>query len=83
MRCSRAGCPVSVLVTAALSTAERDDHLPRLRLADAGTERAAPTPAIGVKDRGKSYWRQVAETVWVSAVFAAGMWLGAVMAGAH
>lgn len=43
---------------------------------------AADAGGPAVRDRGKSYARQVAETVWVAAAFGGGMALGALMAGA-
>jgi len=72
---------MSVYPSAAVGPTEWDGDLSGLRFARARAEDTQPTATVGVKDRGKSYWRQVAETVWVAAAFCAGMWLGAMMGG--
>lgn len=79
--CRRRGChhlPVSLAAGEVVTIGPF--NLRGVRAADPGTAAADTGPAV--RDRGKSYWRQVAETVWIAVAFGSGMALGALMAGA-
>ena len=79
--CARHGCDVPVPEPRAVHQTEWDRDLQRLWLAreDAATAQAR----VGVKDRGKTYARQVWETVWVALAFGFGVIFGVVMSGGH